>query len=70
MTKIINKRMMYLVERENVLQHCQFGFCKSMSTGEAIIVMNTMVTQSRLLKNNLFLCFVDLEKELRYYCKL
>ena len=67
MTKIIMKRMSTLVESENILEHCQFGFRKNMSTGEAIITMNTMVTQSKLLKDNLFLCFIDLEKELRYY---
>jgi len=66
MTKIITKRMTYLVERENILQHSQFGFRKNMSTGEAVVVMNTMITQSKLLKHNLFLAFVDLEKGMRY----
>ena len=59
-TKLVTKQMILKTERENILQPTQFRFHQNMSTGEAIIVSNTIVSQSKLLKENLFLCFVDI----------
>ena len=76
MTRLITIRLTQIVERENILQDSQFGFRANRSTQEAVIILNTVITQHKLdlrvnvdklksdkLRRNLFICFIDLEKE-------
>ena len=75
-TRIITIRLTEIVERENLLEDAQFGFRKKRSTLDAVVVLNTVITGYKLdlkirkkegasdrLKDNLFICFIDLEKE-------
>ena len=76
MTRLITIRLTQIVERENILQDSQFGFRANRSTQEAVIILNTVITQHKLdlrvnvdklksdkLRRNLFICFIVLEKE-------
>ena len=73
---MITTRLTEIVEREEMLQDSQIGFRKKRSTLDAVVVLNTVVTEFKLdlkirrkkgaldkLKDNLFICFIDLEKE-------
>ena len=75
MTRLITIRLTTIVEREDILEDAQFGFRPQRSTQEAVIILNTVITQHKLdlrinmdrlksddLRRNLFICFVDLEK--------
>ena len=73
-TRLITVRLTEIVEREGMLQDSQFGFRKKRSTLDAVVVLNTVVAEYKLdlkikrkegasdkLKDNLFICFIDLE---------
>ena len=75
-TRIITIRLTEIVERENLLEDSQFSFQKKRSTLDAVVVLNTVITGFKLdlkikkkegasdkLKDNLFICFIRLEKE-------
>ena len=74
-TRLITVRLTAIVERENILQDSQFGFRAKRSTQDAVMILNTVITQHKLdmrinvsklrsdkLSRNLFICFIDLEK--------
>ena len=61
-TRLITIRMTTIVEREGMLQDNQFGFRKKRATEDAILLFNTVLTEAKLRKIDLYLSFVDLEK--------
>ena len=46
-TKIIAVRITAIVEREGFLSDSQFGFRKGRSTEDAVMIMNTMISQAK-----------------------
>ena len=54
--------MTEIVEREDMLQDNQFGFRKKRATEDAILIFNTVLTEAKLRKIDLYLSFIDLEK--------
>ena len=80
-TRVITIRLTAIVEREAMLEDSQFGFRKNRSTLDAVVVLNTVLTDfkldlrirkkegtSDLLRNNLFIAFIDLEKAGIFAC--
>lgn len=61
-TQLITIRMTEITERENMLQDNQFGFPKKRAMEDAILIFNTVLTEAKLRKIDLYLSFVDLEK--------
>ena len=61
-TRLINRRMTEIVEREGMLEDTQFGFRKARATQDAIMIFNTVLTEAKLRKIDLYLSFIDLEK--------
>ena len=61
-TKLVSKRMTAIVEREGFLSDCQFGFRKGRSTDDAVLVMNTLMAQSKIDKKEMYMSFIDMEK--------
>ena len=54
--------MTEISEREGFLHDTQFGFRKRRATEEAILIFNTVLTEAKLRKIDLYLSFVDLKK--------
>ena len=61
-TKLVALRMTEISEREGLLHDTQFGFRKQRATEDAILIFNTVLTEAKLRKIDLYLSFVDLEK--------
>ena len=58
-TQLITIRMTEITERENMLQDNQFGFRKKRATEDAILIFNTVLTEAKLRKIDLYLSFVN-----------
>ena len=54
--------MTEITEREGLLQDTQYGFRKKRATEDAVLIFNTVLTEAKLRKIDLYLSFIDLEK--------
>ena len=69
-TQLITIRMTEITERENMLQDNQFGFPKKRAMEDAILIFNTVLTEAKLRKIDLYLSFVDLKKAYDHVSRL
>jgi hypothetical protein len=61
LTRILNTRLMNLLETENLLSNCQFGFRKKKSTQDALLILSTVIEKARQNKDDALLTFIDLK---------
>ena len=52
---------MNLLETENLLSNCQFGFRKKKSTQDALLILSTVIEKARQNKDDALLTFIDLK---------
>ena len=60
--KMINFRLMWFLERNNVLSSVQFGFRKMRSTTDALVRLETAIRGAFEAKHHMLAVFFDLEK--------
>ena len=60
-TKILNVRVVEVLERENLLADVQFGFRPGRSTLDAIFLTSAAIEKARIQKIPLYIGFLDLE---------
>ena len=60
-TKLINMRLMKLIERENLLSPCQIGFRKGKGCRDGIFTLGIIIEKIKQRKAPAVLSFVDLK---------
>src|SRR2546425_505440 len=61
MLKVLTKRIE--AKAKHLLRRNQFGFRKGCGTREAVVIMRTLCERSLEYGNEVYICFVDFEKE-------
>lgn len=61
-TSIINTRLEWWAESNNILNITQFGFRKNRRTTDAIFIMNSLIQHYNKRKRILYACFIDFRK--------
>ena len=61
-TSILNKRIVFYCENNNIISDSQFGFRKGKSTVDALFILHTIVQNYLNEKKRLYCCFVDFKK--------
>ena len=60
--KILNKRLFWFLESNNILSPCQYGFRKGRNTLQAITDLNLQIEKSLQNNTNLYTIFFDLQE--------
>jgi exonuclease III len=59
---ILNNRLQEFLEKYNIIKNTQIGFKKKSRTQDHMFVLKTVIDKYKMLKKDLFVCFVDFSK--------
>ena len=61
-TGLLGKRLIRVVERDNLLHHTQLGFRPKLGTNDSIAIVDTILTKCRRRDLNMVTAFLDISK--------
>ena len=59
---IVNRRLAFQCEADDLDDHTQFGFTKGCRTSDNVFILDTLVSYSKSRKKPLYVTFIDFSK--------